>query len=347
MRVLVELAPGSDVVGTAGTTQRVRHVYSGPLLWGFCADVDADHLEWLRVHPAVLRIETDAALLAYSSALAQTRVVARTPGFRLPDPDPGTPSPHLFLLDSGVARNHPDLHIVEARSFVPDDASADDALGHGTRLAGLAAARDNATHVVGVAPGAPIHSFKVLDGRGRGWTSDLLAALQALARWRQFYPAVGATACLGLGATDNVATLEGALARLVIDHGILVVAAAGNERLPAAQVSPARAPEVLTVGAYDLASDRPAPFSNGGAAVDIWAPGTGLPVLAPQVYGTVLWEGAGTSLSAALVAGACLRIQAAAVAGSGATPAEVRARLLALARPGAEGTPVLRPEITA
>ena len=94
-------------------------------------------------------------------------------------------SPWYFGIDSGVDSDHPDLNVVEALNFVASEPNrnGEDGNGHGTHTAGTAAARDGNGGVVGVAPGAPIYSFRVCEDGGSCQTADMVAAMDEV--WPQ------------------------------------------------------------------------------------------------------------------------------------------------------------------
>jgi hypothetical protein len=108
-----------------------------------------------------------------------------------------------------------------------------------------------------------------------------------------------------------------------------VTAAAGNQGADACWVSPARAPEALTVGATD-SGDRYAPFANYGACVDVSAPGVAIASAGIDGPAAQAWM-SGTSMAAPHVAGAAALYLA---ANRTATPAEVAAALTAGAGTG-------------
>ncbi|WIA31713.1 hypothetical protein OEZ86_002589 [Tetradesmus obliquus] len=78
------------------------------------------------------------------------------------------------VVDSGIDGTHPDLNVIGGSSWVipsakvaGDVADADvDKYGHGTHVAGIVAAKNNGAGVVGIAPGLPLYSLKVLDAQG-------------------------------------------------------------------------------------------------------------------------------------------------------------------------------------
>lgn len=198
----------------------------------------------------------------------------------------------IAILDSGVA---PDPTFGSGRvqylnvgvGTLPGSGAED---GHGTAVAALAAGL--AADAAGVAPAASILSIRVTgaDGQGDLFTvaQGILAAVDAGA------PIIN----LSLGGYQTTAFLEAAIG-YAIDHGTVIVAAAGNDQ--AAQLSwPAADPRVISVGAVDAAGQQVA-FSNSGAQLQISAPGYG--VQTAWLDGQRVYID-GTSASAPLVAGA-------------------------------------------
>jgi subtilisin family serine protease len=211
----------------------------------------------------------------------------------------------VFVLDTGVQRRHPDLNVVEARSFVSWERTPWDLNGHGTAVAGVIGARDNRTHVVGVAPGVRLRSLKVLDRNGEGAISDMVAAVEHMIRWkrrmsRRVRNAVVANLSLGgyVGSTRYTA-LDLALRRAV-RAGITVVVAAGNEGEDAGLYTPAHCREAICVGATDR-GDALTSWSNWGAFVHVHAPGEGVLTTALDAY---VQNISGTSFAAPHTAGA-------------------------------------------
>lgn len=214
--------------------------------------------------------------------------------------------PPLAIVDTGLVRSHPDLNVAggfNARS--PKADQWDDGNGHGTHVAGTAAARDNDTGVVGVAPGAPLYGVKVLSNGGVGFTSDIIAGIDwVVGRKMEAQdgaadgdPGVDFAALnmsLGGGGTEDApceSTTDPfhlAVCRAV-DAGIVVAVAAGNSADDAANHVPAAYHEAFTVSAIaDFngkggggaaptcrtdEDDTLANFSNFGQVVDIAAPG--------------------------------------------------------------------------
>ena len=79
---------------------------------------------------------------------------------RVNGPAVGVFTEPIAVLDTGVGP-HPDLNVISDHSCIDGKAITIDQNGHGTHVAGIAAAIDNGYGVVGVAPGIPIHNVKV------------------------------------------------------------------------------------------------------------------------------------------------------------------------------------------
>jgi subtilisin family serine protease len=169
------------------------------------------------------------------------------------------------VVDSGVSLTHIEFtgRIGNGYDFISNDASADDCLGHGTHVAGtLGGIR------AGVAKNVTIHPVRVVNCQGSGTGSALIAGIDWVSNNHQ-KPAV-ANFSLGGPASSAV---DAAINNL-LSKGVTVIAAAGNESgVDACLRSPARVANVITVAASD-STDKRSSFSNIGACVDIFAPGT-------------------------------------------------------------------------
>jgi len=200
----------------------------------------------------------------------------------------------IAIVDTGVDLNHPDLDdkIVAGWDFVNDDSYAWDDHGHGTHVAGIAAAEtNNGDGVAGISWGALVMPVKVLNEQGKGFYSDVAEGIL----WACDHGAQIIN--LSLGGSEPSATLEEAVEE-AYDDGCLMVAAAGNGGGDGVDY-PARYPETIAVAATDQ-SDSRASFSDYGPQVDVAAPGV-------AVYST-LWDNTygwkdGTSMAAPHVSG--------------------------------------------
>ena len=101
---------------------------------------------------------------------------------------------NVYIIDTGVP-SHVDLNLVAHVNFVAGSPNTD-CHGHGTHVSGTVAARDNATAVVGVVPGAPITGVKVLDCNGSGSVSTIVRGID----WITAYRKLPAVANMSLGA---------------------------------------------------------------------------------------------------------------------------------------------------
>jgi subtilisin family serine protease len=140
----------------------------------------------------------------------------------------------IAILDTGVQTNHPDLTVFRCVGF--GYPNCNDGHGHGTHVAGTAAARDNNIGVVGAAPGARIWAVKVLSDTGNGRFSDILAGIAYVFANRAQIETVN----LSLGATGTFLPAETAL-RILALSGVTVTVSAGNNGQNANGNTPARA----------------------------------------------------------------------------------------------------------
>jgi subtilisin family serine protease len=332
-----------------------RHVYEFALK-GFAAAMSATMAQALAQHPDVAYVEQDV----YAHAVAQTlgtgilrteadlNVIANIDdvdgafGVERVDVD-------IAVLDTGVDYDNPDLNVFRRADCAKGgpftlrcrDGEGDDVYGHGTHVAGIAAALDNVIGVVGMAPGARIWSIKVLGDNGSGYFSWSVAALDYVTQHADEIE----VANMSLGGQGQMASLRTAIQNAV-NAGVVVVVAAGNElddvygadgtfntgddRMPAAY------PEAMTVSAMADFDGLPGgqdpqglnfnacshygddvfacftnfshsvigsnPVNSPGAAIDVAGPG--MSILSTLPGGSTYEAWSGTSMAAPHVAGA-------------------------------------------
>jgi len=179
-----------------------------------------------------------------------------------------------WVIDTGIDLTHPDLKVdvASGKSFVPRVASPNDDNGHGSHCAGIIGAIDNEIGVVGVAAGATVVPVKVLDKRGSGAYSTIIAGVDYVAANAEAGDV--ANMSLGGGASTDIDDAVETLA----NSGVMVAIAAGNSAADANLYSPARVDvtNIYTVSAMGT-GDLWASFSNyGNPPIDFCAPGVNI-----------------------------------------------------------------------
>jgi thermitase len=231
----------------------------------------------------------------------------------------GSPSINIAILDTGVDQNHPDLadKIVSDINFTSSP-TADDIHGHGTHVAGIAAAMtNNGIGVAGLGCSCTIMNVKVLGDTGAGTYSAIAAGIT----WAADNGAEVIN--MSLGGSGYSSTLEDAV-NYAWSKGVVVVAAAGNDG-STSPMYPAYFVNCIAVAAT-TSLDSKASFSNYGDWVDVAAPGTS--IYSTRRDGTYGY-GAGTSMASPHVAGLAGLVSTVVndTSGNGRVNDEVRARI--------------------
>ncbi|HEX7312631.1 MAG TPA: S8 family serine peptidase [Pyrinomonadaceae bacterium] len=189
-----------------------------------------------------------------------------------PDPLPDASGVKVAVLDTGVDMSHPDLKNI-VQTYVHDGASADDIIGHGTHVAGIISAQmNNRVGITGVCQ-CDLSVWKIFDDEpdpddGEYYVDDVMYQRALNAARNSGMRVVN----LSIGGTFRNPTEEFLFRRLV-DAGVTVVAAMGNEFQTGNPVEfPGAFPGVIAVGAVGRTSRR-ASFSNTGRHIAIVAPG--------------------------------------------------------------------------
>jgi thermitase len=216
----------------------------------------------------------------------------------------GNPSIVIAIVDTGVDDTHPDLasKIMGEYSYV---GSVKDGFGHGTHVAGIAAAAtNNNVGVAGMCPSCRILSVKVLDDQGSGYMSDVASGIIYAASH-------GARVIsMSLGGSSRSETLHSAL-DYAIANNALPVCAMGNNGSSLNTPEPGYWHDCLSVIATDQTGAK-ASFSNYGVKADVAAPGVAIlstmptyPVTLTTTYGYSMNYDAlsGTSMATPMVAG--------------------------------------------
>jgi len=305
------------VVEEARTILRLNNVRAvkidrayNKVLIGFSAKLTQEEVASLRNEPRVAYIEPDRMV-----------VLGKPPGKGKEDKEPpaevipwgisrvgsgdGT-GKTAWIIDTGIDLDHPDLNVdvLRSRSFISfgNNSSANDENGHGTHVAGTIAAIDNEIGVVGVAANATAIAIRVLDRRGRGYLSDVIAGIDHVGA----FAGTGDVANISLGGGTSQALDDAVINASTL--GIMFSIAAGNASANANNYSPARVNGtfIYTVSAMDQ-NDTWASFSNyGNPPIDFCAPGvavlstwkngeyrtiSGTSMAAPHVGGILLLNG--------------------------------------------------------
>ena len=356
--------------GLQGITQSVLSQVGGGVvlshyqsaLFGFSARLTANQAAALSRLSYVASVEPDQIMYATATQTGATWGIDRVDQRALPlngqyiYPDQGGAGVHVYVIDTGLNPNHSEFsgRVGGGRNFAPnsdgllgglvggllggllpinlgaldlgtglfsgptDPANTSDCNGHGTHVAGTAVGS-----TYGVAKKATIHSVRVLGCSGSGSTTGIVEGLDWLAANAE-YPAV---ANMSLGGGDSPA-LDVAVKNLIAS-GVAVAVAAGNDSANACSGSPNKVPEAITVGSTTK-TDAMSSFSNFGACVDIFAPGSDITSAnyANNTGSSVL---SGTSMASPHVAGAAALLLG---ANPTASPAEIADALLGEATPG-------------
>ncbi|OGN97195.1 MAG: hypothetical protein A2Z77_06410 [Chloroflexi bacterium RBG_13_51_36] len=231
----------------------------------------------------------------------------------------GSASINIAILDTGVDLDHPDLanKIISNVNF-SGSPTVDDVCGHGTHVAGIAAAMtNNGIGVAGLGYSAAIMNVKVMGDSGTGTYSAIASGIIWAAD-------NGADVInMSLGGSSASSILQDAV-NYAWSKGAVVVAAAGNGG-STAPMYPACYTDCMAVAATD-AIDGKASWSNYGDWVDVAAPGVCIySTLKDNNYGYK----SGTSMASPHVAGLAALVFATVfdANGDGRLNDEVRSRI--------------------
>ncbi len=205
----------------------------------------------------------------------------------------------IAVIDTGVQTGHPDLaaKLLTGRDVPSGTDGVDDRFGHGTGVAGIAAAMsDNGIGIAGVSWASPILPVAVVDAFGRGTTRHIAKGMI----WAVQHEARVINVSFAPLQADRTVLRA---AQFVRARGGLTVISAGND---GATYTTPKEPAALFVAALNSDAQR-ASFSSAGPFVDLAAPGTGIRALALDGDSC---EVSGTSFACPIVAGAAALVWA-------------------------------------
>lgn len=331
-------------------------------LKGYAGTIPDERLDDVAADPRVLFISDDRPVSIGTQSLPTgiDRIQGDASSQASGNGSGSVAGPAVAVIDTGSGP-HADLNVVGGQNC-STGRSYNDGNGHGTHVAGTIGARDDAAGVVGVAPGVPIYSVRVLNNAGSGsWSSVVCGIDWVTANSTSLDIKVASMSLGGSGSDDGNCGISNndALHRAIcgsVAAGVSYVAAAGNSNGDLAGFVPAAYNEVLTVTAMadfngqpgggaaatcrSDVDETPADFSNfttAGSADE------GHTIAGPGVCINSTWKGggyksiSGTSMATPHVSGlAALCIASGSCAGS---PSSVMTRLRsdAAARPAAYG----------
>lgn len=360
--VIVVLEDGAGDPGSVAAEHgrrfgaRVSHVYRSALR-AYAATVPSNRVSAIRSDGRVDFVSPDREVHALAQDLPTgiNRIAGDLSSTRSGDGVGSVGGHAVAVIDTGSGP-HGDLNVVGGKNC-SSGKSYGDGNGHGTHVAGTIAARDNASGVVGVAPGAPVYSVRVLNNSGSGSTSSVLCGIDWVAanavtrNIRVANMSLGGTGSpLGNQTCATTSDAERKAICKATAAGVTFVVAAGNsgrnfDYAPAPDV-PAAYPEVLTVAAVSDSDGEPGgtggtPTCRSGESDDAYATfsnyagtaaGAAHTIAAPGVCILSTWKGgaystiSGTSMASPHAAGSVtLCIASGACAGLG--PASIITKL--------------------
>ncbi|MFJ9030055.1 S8 family peptidase [Streptomyces sp. NPDC102274] len=322
-------AAGRSVVSEYGGT--VKRTYTAALN-GYAAELTPTQARRLAADPAVDKVFQDREVHTFATqtnppswGLDRIDQAALPLNNSYTYPDTAGEGTTVYVIDTGVRITHQDLAGRASNGYdaVDNDNTAQDGNGHGTHVAANAAGT-----VYGVAKKAKVVAVRVLNNAGSGTTAQVVAGID----WVTNNHSGPSVANMSLGGGANAA-IDTAVQNS-INSGVTYAIAAGNFGANAQNYSPARVADAITVGAT-TSTDARASYSNYGARVDLFAPGSAI-TSAWNTSDTATSSISGTSMATPHVAGAA----AIYLAGHPtATPAQVSTALVNGATNGVVANP--------
>lgn len=223
----------------------------------------------------------------------------------------------VAVLDTGMSMLANDFVASHILPYPSPYGTTNDLNGHGTHVSGtIAQATNNAIGAAGLAHGANVRPVKVMSDAGTGYFSDIAQGIyaSALAGDEVINMSLGMPCSANWPACSTLIVNDAI--KEAVDRDVVIVAASGNDNAPFVSF-PANHPNVMAVGAVDIAQAR-AWYSNHGCALSLVAPGgTTSPNPSGGIYQQTYFNGAasvrpfqGTSMAAPHVAAAAAILRA-------------------------------------
>ncbi|MDW4906250.1 S8 family peptidase [Streptomyces sp. ADMS] len=307
---------GKSLISEYGGT--VRKTFSTALN-GYSATLSAAEARRLAADPSVASVEQNQTVHLDATQTSAPWGLDRIDQAALPlsgtytYPDTAGAGVTAYVIDTGVRITHSQIsgRATNGYDAVDGDTVAQDGNGHGTHVATTIAGS-----TYGVAKAAKIVAVRVLNNAGSGTTAGVVAGID----WVTANHSGPSVANMSLGGGASTA-LDTAVANSIAS-GVTYAVAAGNSNANASSYSPARVASAITVGAT-TSTDARASYSNYGAVLDIFAPGSSI-TAGWYTSDTATNTISGTSMATPHVAGAAAVYLA---SHTSATPAQVATAL--------------------
>src|SRR5215217_4460550 len=183
---------------------QVRFVYTDAIEGYAAVFPNAQALQRVEDDPRVAFVEQDQEV----RAVAQTvpwgidKIDADVSSTKAGNGSGAVSGVNAYVIDTGIY-NHTDLYVKNHVNFAGGKNT--DCNGHGTHVAGTVGAKDNASAVVGAAPGVPLTGVKVLGCSGSGSTSGVIKGVDWVTADASKLASKPAVANMSLGGAANQA----------------------------------------------------------------------------------------------------------------------------------------------